>query len=640
VQRFAVIGQDTIERVREYTGIVAVVGETVKLHKRGRTWVGLCPFHREKTPSFHVSEERGRYHCFGCSADGDVIRFIQEIEGLSFVEAVRQLAERAGIEIVEEHDTEERRKEQDQRRRQEELYAANEAAAAYFEAQLRQHPLAGLARDELRRRGLDPDAPAGTSVADALQAFRVGYAPAGWDGLATALRDRGLSARAAEDAGLLVPRKSGTGHYDRFRHRLMFAVVDLRGRVVAFSGRALAEPTAEQLASVGLPPPAAAAPDQAPAKYMNSPESPVYRKREVLFGLHQARQAIRATGRCVLVEGNFDVVSLHARDVRHVVAPLGTAFTEEQARQILRFSRNLVVLFDGDAAGRKATVSARPVCNAVGLDAKVGTLPQGIDPDELVRQGGPEAIERVLGAAKGMLEYLIEASLDADFSRDDARGQAARLQQVVDLIASEPDPTVRALAERHADTVAARLGISDARTLKALQRALRQSLGPGQRPEAGTPRAAPPVHAKSRNRRAEIDQEILGALLDYPELLDTPDVVQALQWLEGDAALAAATWRRHLQTVGSRHTEAFLAKVPSSIHAFAAARLAAPKHDQLEQAKAELRENVRKLERLASRREQSAIVEQLEKAGATGDFEQQVALLREHLSRTQSRRGQ
>lgn len=630
-----VIGQETIDRVREQTGIVSLVGEAVKLVQRGRSHVGLCPFHKEKTPSFHVNEERGFYHCFGCGASGDAFKFVMETEGLSFIEAVRRLADRAGIEVVETASDGDRLRRDEARRRQQELFDANATAAAFFEKMLAEHPLAGHALAELERRGLNPEAPTDT-VADALQAFRIGYAPYGWSQLGDHLRDIGISHRAAESVGLLAPRKSGAGHYDRFRHRLMFAVVDLQGRVIGFSGRTLPEPSEEELRTLRIEPLSSSRGDP-PPKYVNSPESPIYKKREVVFGLYQARQALRADGECVLVEGNFDVVTLHAHGLKNVVAPLGTAFTPEQAKQIKRFTPTVVLLFDGDAAGRHAAEAGREPCREAGLNGKVATLPEGADPDQLVREHGAEAARRVIGAARGLLEYLIDTAMDASFSATDARGRAARIREVTELLASEDDPTVRAMAEQHADRIAQRLGGADARTF----RALRQSVLDALRPSGGTPERRPqdPSRARSRNREEEIGLEILGALLDYPELFATEEVVAGVERVDGDAAAAIAALRQAWDGRGIPNPEQVLAKLSPSIHPFAAARLTAPRHERLEDAKKELLENVEKLKRLELKRQSTEVVAELQRAAASGDVEAEDALLREQMRRARERRG-
>jgi DNA primase len=616
--RTHVIGQDTLDRIRRETDLVALIGESLKLSKRGRSFVGLCPFHKEKSPSFHVNPERGFYHCFGCHESGDAIKFVQKLEGLDFIEAVKRLAERTGIEFVDNVSDAERREQAEARRRSEELFEVSDAAAAYFERMLREHPLASFARDELARRSLVPEQPT-DSVADALQAFRVGYAPYGWDGLSKHLRDSRSSLSAAQKVGLVLERKSGSGYYDRFRHRLMFAVMDTKGRVVAFSGRVLEEPPGSALSTLGLEAPSESA--DKPAKYINSPESSIYKKREALFGVHQARQAIREVDRAIVVEGNFDVVSLHARGQKNVVAPLGTAFTPEQATQIKRLTPQIVLLFDGDSAGRRAVRAAREVCQRVGLTAKVATLPDGIDPDELVRTQGRAGLERVLGAARPLLEYLIAGVLDSTFQKDDARGQAARIKEVSDLIATEDDPEVRLMAERYADQMAGALNISDARTFEGLRAALRRS---SQAKPAGGPTLPIASQARSRDRRTEIGFEILGVFFDFPELAEEQgDEIASL--LEGESAAAYAALRQNWSAEAGRDAEDLLAKLPASIHAFARARLAAPKHQKPEDARTELSGNVRQLKALVLSRETKAVAEELGRGAR--DFEQETRML-------------
>lgn len=633
------IGQETLDRVRRDVNIVEVVSESVKLQKRGRSHVGLCPFHKEKTPSFHVNPERGFYHCFGCHASGDAIKFVQETEGLDFIEAVRTLAERLGIDVVETASDAERRQQHEARRRQQELYDIGGHAAAFFEAQLREHALKDFAERELARRELVPTS-ATDPIADALQAFRVGYAPYGWDELARHLRAAGLSITAAEKVGLLAARKSGSGYYDRFRHRLMFAVLDAQGRVVAFSGRALEEPPAERLRALGYEPNSSAEP---PAKYMNSPESPVYKKREAVFGLYQARQALRTLDRAVLVEGNFDVLSLHARGIKHVVAPLGTAFTLEQARGIRRFTQQVTLLFDPDEAGRRAVRSARDVCREAGLVARVATLPAGIDPDELVRRGGAEQVDRILASARPMIEHLIEELLDQRVEANDAATQGHRVQQVIELIAGEDDPTVRDLAERYADRLAAGvargLGHAEVTTVMALKRHLAAGVGRlAPRPSAETPRVQPPHRARSRDRSEELALEIVGALLDFPELFDSPEAAEAAQILEGDAVLALAALRQAWEAKNV-DSELVLAKLPPPIHPFALARTAAPKHESLVDAKAELVGNLRKLESLEWSKERSMTLAELQQADKLGNVEAEDTILRRLRDKARERHG-
>lgn len=620
------LGPETIEQVRRQTSLVGVVQQVVRLQRRGRSFVGLCPFHKEKTPSFHVNEERGFYHCFGCKASGDAIRFVQETQGLSFAEAIRELAERAGIEIVETQQTQDAKQRTEARRRQLELYEINNAAAAFFENALRTHPLRQLALDELAKRGLSSAEPT-DAIADTLQAFRVGYAPYSWDELARHLRTQGLPLSAAEMLGLIVPRKSGPGHYDRFRNRLMFSVMDIQGRVIAFSGRVLAEPDATTLKRLGLAPLGDSDANSQKAKYVNSPESPLYKKRDALFGLYQARQALRDKGRAIVVEGNFDVVSLHARGFHEAVAPLGTAFTTEQAQLLKRLTPEVVLMFDGDSAGRKAIRASRDSIRAADLQCRVAPLADGLDPDELVRKSGPEGVEHVVRSSRGMLEYLIDTCLDSGFSKDDPLTRAAKIKEVTELIASEPDPEVRAMAEHYADSIAERLNISDARTLRALEHKIRRAMAANSSAEerAGdkrSPQAASPAPIDP------VSLDVLGCVLDWPELLRDTEIQSALSTTEGDVALTLSLARRAFLGQKAESVEEFLAKIPVSIHAFAASRLVAPRHNRLEDARTVLLKNVSKLKRLEQTRRRPETLEAIQRAAASGDFEAELALLR------------
>lgn len=631
------IGQETIDRVRAQTSIAKLIGESVKLERRGRSHIGLCPFHKEKSPSFHVSEERGFYHCFGCAQSGDVFKFCQEAMGLSFVESIRYLAERAGIEIVETE--REAPEERERKRKRQELLEVSAEAAKYFEKELRIHPLARYAREELARRQLDLDGPEATQKA--LQSFRIGYAPYGWEGLAQHLRSAGFNLHSAESVGLVQERRQGPGYYDRFRHRLMFAVLDLQGAIVGFSGRALTDPSADELSRLGLPPLPVAKPGDNVAKYINSPESLIYRKRDVVFGLYQARQGIRRTENCVLVEGNFDVMSLHARGHDNAVAPLGTAFTAEQARQIRRFTPRVTLLFDGDSAGIRAAQASRETCNEVELEARVAELPAGMDPDDFSRERGAEALTRLIGSARGMIEYLIDCALDTGFALNDARARAEKVKQVVELLSSEKDPTLRSMAEQHADRIAARLGIHDVRTFRSLAAAVRHGLQqPRKGPEpAPSSQVAPPSTARSRDRRQQVEWEILGALLDYPELFAGGELKAGVHLLIGDVAIAIAALHHSGLDMDRSSAEQVLANLPPSIHPFALARLAAPRHCRLEDARTELVGNMDKLKRLEMARQTTETVEEIERAAKSGDFDQELLLLGEQMRRAKARHG-
>ncbi len=582
------ISKDTINLVRDRTDIVAVITESVpSLKKRGRRFLGLCPFHKEKTPSFNVNPDTGLYHCFGCKESGDAIRFLEKVEGYPFADAVRALAERAGVAIEEERGAAPSEAERHKKERAA-LYAAMQMAATWYEEQLREHPLASFAVAELARRELRPDD-------EAVKAFRLGYAPSGWDGLASFFKKQGVSPAVGESVGLLVPRSSGTGYYDRFRHRLMFPVLDAQGRVVAFSGRALPAAPDDALSTSDPPP-----------KYINSPESPIYVKGATVFGLWQARHAVRQKERAILVEGNFDVVSLHARDVTNVVAPLGTAFTLDQAKLLGRFATSLTLLFDGDAAGRKAVTAALDPCEKAELDADVAMLPNGTDPDEFVRtkageqgkSGGAEALKHVMGQARGLREYLIDTVLDGTFNPENSRELAARVDDVCAIIAGESDPFRRSMLKARADDALGRLD---------LVRFARDAMGPVQRKfalaaQTGRVSFGPrPYEARVKPRPPgqEERKAIVGAILEFPELLDDSSIRGELELLEGDSARIVAAIAKCIRVTanGEKRVDGteFLAQMTPAIQAFASARLAAPTHETLEEARATVAANSKKL---------------------------------------------
>jgi DNA primase len=601
------ISKDTIALVRDRTDIVAVIAESVpSLKKRGRRFLGLCPFHKEKTPSFNVNPDNGVYHCFGCKESGDVITFLMRADGYTFHEAVRALAERAGIPIEEDRNNTPPSDAERHKKEREALYGAMNVAAAWYEEQLRTHASRKYAIDELARRGLAPDA-------EAVQAFRVGYAPPAWDGLAAFLKKQGISPMIGESVGLLVPRSNGT-HYDRFRHRLMFAVVDSHGRVVAFSGRALEELPGEEGETQRDPPP----------KYINSPESPIYVKGAHLFGLWQARHAIRQQEQAILVEGNFDVVSLHARGVQNVVAPLGTAFTADQARLLRRYAIAVTLLFDGDAAGRKAAAAAEEPTEKEELDTEVAVLPEKTDPDELVRTKGPEALRHVLSQARGLFEYLIDADLDESFNAADVREQWARIERVTARIARQKDPVRRGMLEAYADRVASRLDLvrSSPNALPALKRkvlaaaqAARIDFGP--RPWEARVRPRP---SGSEERKA-----ITEAILDFPALLEDSEVQAVLPLLEANSARIVAGLAQCLRANerGEKvlDTTEFLAQMQGDAKAFASARLAAPLHESIEDARETVVKAAKKLRGTRVAQETSEIVRELHREAGNWDSE-------------------
>ncbi len=393
--------QELIEEIKARVSIREVVADYLTLGKAGANWKALCPFHREKTPSFMVHEGKGIFHCFGCGESGNIFTFLMKMEGASFPEAVEKLAKRAGVELPRD-DRGQKNQEPDEHYL---LYRVNELAQKFYQAQLFS-PEGVTALEYLRKRGL--------SRAE-LERLGLGYAPAGWENLIRHLEGRGLSSKLALEAGLIVPRESGDGHYDRFRDRVMFPIHDLMGRVRGFGGRVM---------------------DDSLPKYINSPETPIYKKGEMLYGLDLAKEAIRKKDRAIIVEGYFDRISLDLYGFKEAVASLGTAFTEAQARVIGRYSRNIYLIFDADEAGRKASFRALPIFLPAGLLPYLVLMPEGNDPDDLVRKAGAEALESLIASAPRLLDYFLETQIHA--AGTDLAQKAAQVRELTQTVALIP----------------------------------------------------------------------------------------------------------------------------------------------------------------------------------------------------------
>ncbi len=480
------IPEDKIAEIRDRTPIEDVVGDYVNLKRSGTSLKGLCPFHNEKSPSFYVHPHRGFYHCFGCKASGDVFSFLMHVEGKTFPEVARDLAERTGVQLPS-YDPQRDAEYQRHKKHSERLASIMEAATDFYAQQLERHPDASIAREMLAQRQIS---------AETAERFRLGYAPHGWDALTGFVADTGCSPADAESVGLIVPRRSGRGHYDRFRHRLMFPITNLHGQVVAFSGRALREA------------PSMEPPKEPPAKYVNSPESPLYRKGEVLYGLHEGRVEIRREDMAVVCEGNFDLVALHQAGFAYAVAPMGTALTESHAKLLKRFAKKVVLLFDGDAAGRKAAREAHGVFQKLELSTHVATLPAGADPDSFMREQGPETMRTLLMQAPSIIEYLIDDA--AASSEGSPRSKADAIAKLAPILAGVESPIER---RAYVERVARKFGIND---VGLVQRELRRGLGGESRVKVRR-REAPARSPK--DEIPELQLKLISALLDQPELV-------------------------------------------------------------------------------------------------------------------------
>ena len=376
-----------------------VVGQYVSLRRAGANMFGLCPFHGEKTASFSVAPDKGIYYCFGCHKGGGVINFQMEVEGLSYPDAVRALAKRAGMAVPEDEQY------QSRYRQQERLWALHKEAARFFHSQL-YAPVGKEALDYALGRGMSKSI---------LTAFGVGYAPDGWDNMVRAMKTKGYTDQELIDSGLVTQsQKDKTKIFDRFRDRLMFPIIDVRGNVIGFGGRIIKK-------------------DDTAAKYLNSPETLIFNKRKNLFGLNLAKKSKQ--GYLILVEGNIDVVALHQFGFDNAIASLGTSLTEEQAALMTRYADQIVLIYDGDKAGQNATQRAIPILEKAGLQVKVLQIKDAKDPDEFLHKFGADRFKLLLEGSANRVEYQLNAiSLKYDLRQDDQKVKF--LQESADLIAS------------------------------------------------------------------------------------------------------------------------------------------------------------------------------------------------------------
>ncbi len=430
------IPQRFIDDLLARVDVVEVVGERVALKKAGRNYSGLCPFHQEKTPSFTVSADKQFYHCFGCGAHGNALRFLMEYDKLRFPEAVEQLAARQGIEVPREG-ADDPRAQARERKRQEGVNLL-ELSASFFRERLKM-PEGQAARDYLARRGLSPDV---------LRDFGIGYAPDDWEALKHHLGQRGVPEPVQVEYGLLVHREESGRTYDRFRDRVMFPIRDVRGRTIAFGGRVLGD---------------------AKPKYLNSPETPVFHKGRELYGLFEARQASPRLERVVIVEGYMDVVALAQFGIRNAVATLGTSTSEEHLARLFRLVGEVVFCFDGDRAGRQAASRALETVLPQmidGREARFLFLPEGEDPDTLVRREGAAAFEDRITCASPLSEFLFEqASRGRDLARVEERERFA--SQVLKAAQRLPEGVLRTVL---LGELSRRTGVDQARFEALMQR--------------------------------------------------------------------------------------------------------------------------------------------------------------------------
>jgi len=471
------IADETIQEVRDRVDIVELIGRHLTLKPSGRNHVGLCPFHSEKTPSFNVSPDRQGYYCFGCSEGGNAFTFLMHIENLTFPEAVRTLARECGIEVPESNEGGQSNTEI--------LYRANDVAQARYCKELLVP--GNLAFAYLEARGFG---------ASAIEKFQLGYALDSWDTIANALRDEQISAEIGTRAGLLAERRTGGGHYDRLRGRVTFPIRDARGRVIGFGGRAIS-------------------PEQEP-KYLNTPESPIFRKRAALYGFPDALGPIRSAARAVVVEGYFDRIALDLAGVGSAVATCGTALTPDHVRELRRRTGEVVLLFDGDAAGQRALEKALQLLLPDGIRVRAAILPSGDDPDSFSAREGAEALQALVDSAPPAIEAVIARV--AAGGHDTPWKIADAVAEVVPMLALIPGTVER---NEYATQLALAVGTQPRHVEAAISSQRRGE----------DPRDAVAVKPRKSGPEDRIAAQLLHSLIEHPVLIERVSIDELLTLL-------------------------------------------------------------------------------------------------------------
>ena len=478
------IPESTIEEIRLSASIIDVISGYVQLRKRGRNYIGLCPFHSEKTPSFTVSEEKQIFHCFGCHAGGNVYKFLMDYEKISFVEAVQELARQLGIDIeYESVPGDERQSEQEL------LYDINTEAAKYFYNNLQSSDEGETARKYLKERKIKPQT---------ITSFGLGYSLRGWENFLNFAREKKLNLDKVVELGLLG-KNNESRFYDKFAGRLIFPIFSPNGRVVAFAGRVLDD-------------------NDKTAKYLNSPESLIYIKGRILYGLSFAKDEIRKLDKAILVEGYMDLISLHQNGIKNVVAVSGTALTEEQVQLLSRYTKNVVLLFDADTAGIKASMRSIELLLKKDVEVKIAALPSGEDPDSFINSYGKEKFEDTVSYAQNFLEYQSEYYEKQGMFTDAAKMTEA-IRDLVKSAALINDELKRNLLIK---SIAKKFNLREILIEKELDKILKK--------EKSAPRTSKPVNEE--NTAKKIIEAILNNKISDSEFNTEKEIIKLL--FEGD----------------------------------------------------------------------------------------------------------
>ncbi|MEI8290210.1 MAG: DNA primase [Verrucomicrobiota bacterium] len=472
----------TREQIRAASDIVDVIGSYLPLKKVGANFVALCPFHKEKSPSFNVNPHKQIFHCFGCHKGGDVFAFVKEYENIGFMDAVRRLAERAKIPLEFENTP----GAQESRHLKDRLLEIHEQLTQRWQNCLANEAAGQLARDYLAKRGVSDEA---------IKLFRIGAAPELWDDTVNWAKSKNFPLEIVEQAGLIIKKEETGRHYDRFRGRLMFPICDEQGRVVGFSGRVLSG-------------------DEKTAKYVNSPETPIFTKSKIFFGLDKSKRAILDAGCAIICEGQLDLIACFMGGVQNIVAPQGTAFTDQHARIIKRYANEVVLCFDSDNAGQNAIVRSLDHLLAAELAVRVAVVPAPHDPDSFIKAHGGEAFRQLVDGAEGFFDYLLKRLL----ATNDATTDKGRLSVLRDMAEALHKTGNSVLLDTHAQKTALRLGVAVDAVRKEFakvkpQTAMTRTDEPDDSILAGEAGFDPPV------RPSNLELHLLKILLLHDELV-------------------------------------------------------------------------------------------------------------------------
>ena len=478
--------RSAIDDIKARLSIVDVVERYVSLKRTGRNYTGLCPFHDDKNPSMHVNEERGFFHCFSCGAGGDVFGFVMKYNSIDFMDAARELAQRAGVTLPSSSRREGNRGEDSARKKR--FLEINSLVCSLYRERLRSGKGSESARKYVESRGID---------ARTVEEFGLGFAPDGWDTVVRFAGEKKIGISELEKLGLVAARKDSKGHYDWFRNRIIFPIYGMDGQVLGFGGRALDEDGGKN------------------PKYMNSSESPVFSKKNVFYGLYNSRSEIRKKRQAVLVEGYMDFIKLYSSGVRNVVATLGTAFTRDHATVLRRFCEEVVIVYDGDAAGISSAVRAGEILLEREVSSKICRIPDGLDPDDYVERHGAGGFLELLDAAAGVCDFIIDDTFSKYREKKMSSGESTRF--LAELVSKTKDPIERSRALSRITGV---FGIRESELLS-----LARVSGAGK--NRGSLAPSPKVSGGDA-----VERMILKILLRFPGLVDVAEAEKIGDYFE------------------------------------------------------------------------------------------------------------